>query len=69
MGKVMAKNDVPNCVIKEAFAGDFTSLRERSGLPDAQLKALYTLRENYFLQFAEYVKSFVAIEEMAKKRK
>lgn len=58
----MNENEGLEYAIEEAFAGDFTALRERSNLGNAHIEALEKLREDYFAVFKEYIKQFIAMQ-------
>ncbi len=53
--------------IEEAFAGDFTSLKERFSLENAEIEEVKKLRANYFLQFEATVKAQIAMKSKDQK--
>lgn len=48
--------------IEEAFAGDFSGLKERSGLQNTDIEMLKNLIDHHFLQFEATVKAHIAMK-------
>lgn len=62
--ELIRQDEIPlQYAIEEAFAGDFTSLKELVGLDNNDLVILKKLQGAYFLQFEGVVKAHIAMME------